>query len=55
MSEARFPDRAARLDRPVPPRSWFQLMGSLAGAVVVLAAVLLLAGCECGVGWPCPR
>lgn len=26
----------------------------LATFAVILAAGLLLGGCECGVGWPCP-
>ncbi len=48
------------LPRSVPPaREAFWVRHPHLGGCILFAALvcvgLLLAGCECGVGWPCPR
>lgn len=57
--EARFPDRARRpvWVPPDPLPFWVRHphWTGIATAIALAALGLLLSGCECGVGWPCPR
>lgn len=59
MGEPRFPDRARRtVWAPPEPLPWWVRhphLGSLLLWSAIIGLALLLGGCECGVGWPCPK